>query len=70
VSSSMTYRHHPHHTLAEHARGFGRYYGGKGLPFFYTTIPGADKAVPAIAKQAFSWHKLVSRITMSWAAPL
>ena len=27
------------------------YYGGKGLPFFYTTIPGAAKANGNIAKQ-------------------
>lgn len=27
------------------------YYGGKGLPFFYTTIPGAEKTNGAIAKQ-------------------
>jgi len=27
------------------------YFGGKGLPFFYTTIPGAEKANGAIAKQ-------------------
>ena len=33
------------------------YYGGKGLPFFWTTIDGAPKADGAIAKQAFSIHK-------------
>lgn len=35
------------------------YYGGKGLPFFWTTIPGAEKADGATAKQAFWWHKNV-----------
>ena len=35
------------------------YYGGKGLPFFYTTVPGAEKADGAIAKQSFELHKLV-----------
>jgi cytochrome b561 len=33
------------------------YYGGKGLPFFYTTLSGAETANGAIAKQAFSIHK-------------
>ncbi|KAL7504361.1 hypothetical protein ACHAXN_005308 [Cyclotella atomus] len=33
------------------------YYGGKGLPFFFTTIPGAAEANGAIAKQSFSIHK-------------
>ena len=33
------------------------YYGGKGLPFFTTTIPGAEKPDGAIAKQSFSIHK-------------
>mmetsp|Transcript_16547 Transcript_16547/g.33498 ORF Transcript_16547/g.33498 Transcript_16547/m.33498 type:complete len:189 (-) Transcript_16547:225-791(-) len=39
------------------------YYGGKGLPFFFTTIPGAvrtdeNKATHGkIAKQSFSIHK-------------
>lgn len=32
------------------------YYGGKGLPFFYTTIPGAETPNGAIAKQSFSLH--------------
>lgn len=35
------------------------YFGGKGLPFFYTTVPGAEKADGAIAKQSFDVHKLV-----------
>lgn len=33
------------------------YYGGKGLPFFTTTFPGAEKPNGAIAKQSFSIHK-------------
>lgn len=33
------------------------YFGGKGLPFFVTTIPGAEKANGGIAKQAFGIHK-------------
>lgn len=32
------------------------YYGGKGLPFFTTTIPGAEKANGDIAKWSFKWH--------------
>uniref|UniRef100_A0A7S1D541 Cytochrome b561 bacterial/Ni-hydrogenase domain-containing protein n=1 Tax=Cyclophora tenuis TaxID=216820 RepID=A0A7S1D541_CYCTE len=41
------------------------YYGGKGLPFFYTTIPGIVKtdqnkaSTGAIAKQSFQIHKQV-----------
>lgn len=35
------------------------YYGGKGLPFFTTTLPGATESRPEIAKQAFSIHKQV-----------
>eukprot|EP01084_Bolivina_argentea_P149513 261176_1 len=37
------------------------YYGGKGLPFFFTTIPGVDKENTRgdIAKQAFWIHKQV-----------
>jgi cytochrome b561 len=33
------------------------YYGGKGLPFFYTTIPGAESPNGSIAKNAFAIHK-------------
>eukprot|EP00980_Cylindrotheca_fusiformis_P006701 scaffold1398_cov116-Cylindrotheca_fusiformis.AAC.18 len=39
------------------------YYGGKGLPFFWTTLPGVTKteenkkSTGAIAKQGFSIHK-------------
>jgi cytochrome b561 len=32
------------------------YYGGKGLPFFWTTVPGAEKADGEIAKKAFKFH--------------
>jgi cytochrome b561 len=35
------------------------YYGGKGLPFFWTTLPGAEVADGATAKQAFGIHKQV-----------
>lgn len=33
------------------------YYGGKGLPFFYTTFDGAAKPNGAIAKNSFNIHK-------------
>lgn len=33
------------------------YFGGKGLPFFWTTIPGASSPNGGIAKQSFSIHK-------------
>jgi cytochrome b561 len=39
------------------------YYGGKGLPFFFTTIPGVvktdenKKSTGEIAKQSFGIHK-------------
>eukprot|EP00934_Nitzschia_sp_Nitz4_P002987 Nitzschia sp. Nitz4//scaffold3_size479765//339526//340314//NITZ4_000141-RA/size479765-augustus-gene-1.614-mRNA-1//-1//CDS//3329550881//2977//frame0 len=33
------------------------YFGGKGLPFFTTTIPGAKETNGAIAKQSFQIHK-------------
>ena len=33
------------------------YFGGKGLPFFWTTIPGASTPQGSVAKQAFSIHK-------------
>ena len=33
------------------------YYGGKGLPFFYKTIPGAETPNGSIAKNAFAIHK-------------
>jgi superoxide oxidase len=35
------------------------YYGGKGLPFFYTTLPGATTVDGTIAKNAFNIHKQV-----------
>mmetsp|Transcript_2044 Transcript_2044/g.3593 ORF Transcript_2044/g.3593 Transcript_2044/m.3593 type:complete len:215 (-) Transcript_2044:328-972(-) len=35
------------------------YYGGKGLPFFFTTLPGAAKADGKTAKFAFTYHKLI-----------
>jgi cytochrome b561 len=33
------------------------YFGGKGLPFFGYTIPGAEEKDGALAKSAFIWHK-------------
>ncbi|KAJ1443328.1 hypothetical protein B484DRAFT_389604 [Ochromonadaceae sp. CCMP2298] len=35
------------------------YWGGKGLPFFYTTVKGADKADGEIAKVSYKYHKLI-----------
>merc|ERR1739846_22756 len=42
------------------------YYGGKGLPFFYTTVPGikstddeTKKRNGGIAKQSFKLHKQI-----------
>jgi cytochrome b561 len=35
------------------------YYSGKGLPFFWQTLSGAEKADGEIAKQAFKIHKNV-----------
>mmetsp|Transcript_30744 Transcript_30744/g.43641 ORF Transcript_30744/g.43641 Transcript_30744/m.43641 type:complete len:185 (-) Transcript_30744:129-683(-) len=33
------------------------YYGGKGLPFFYTTLPGASEKNGKIAGNSFKLHK-------------
>ena len=33
------------------------YFGGKGLPFFFTTLPGASTPNGAVAKQSYSIHK-------------
>jgi len=33
------------------------YFGGKGLPFFYKTLPGAETPNGAIAKRSFQIHK-------------
>lgn len=43
-----------------------RYFGGRGLPFFGSTIPGIDAAKQtddhkAIAKQAFKVHSLMGQ---------
>lgn len=35
------------------------YYGGKGLPFFYKTIPGAKEKNGQIAKQSYVLHKQI-----------
>jgi cytochrome b561 len=45
------------------------YYGGKGLPFFFTTIPGAEKADGSIAKPAYKWHKLAGQ-AIEYLVPL
>ena len=39
------------------------YFGGKGLPFFVTTLPGAAKADGAIAKQAILTENLRPMLT-------
>jgi cytochrome b561 len=33
------------------------YYGGKGLPFFYKTFPGAETRNASITKNSFWVHK-------------
>ena len=40
------------------------YFGGKGLPFFFTTIPGASKEnrKGSIAKNAYKLHKQVGNV--------
>lgn len=45
------------------------YYGGRGLPFFVTTIPGAQKADPATAKSAWLWHKRAGQV-LEYLIPL
>jgi len=45
------------------------YYGGKGLPFFYTTLPGASEKNGAIAGNAFKFHKLVGE-AMTYLVPI
>jgi cytochrome b561 len=35
------------------------YFGGKGLPFFFTTLPGAEKPHGKNAGFAFKWHKFL-----------
>ena len=37
------------------------YFGGKGLPFFTTTLPAAKETRGDIAKQAFQIHKTVGQ---------
>lgn len=46
------------------------YYGGKGLPFFWTTVPGApeDSTNGPLAKQAFGLHKQMSTV-MTYLIP-
>jgi hypothetical protein len=38
------------------------YFGGRGLPFFFTTIPGAEKANKTIAGNAYNFHKTAGGI--------
>lgn len=45
------------------------YFGGKGLPFFFTTIPGAEKADGSIAKPAYQYHKLAGQ-AIEYLVPL
>jgi len=45
------------------------YFGGKGLPFFFTTIPGASKADGSIAKPAYQYHKLAGQ-ALEYMIPL
>lgn len=45
------------------------YFGGKGLPLFFTTIPGAEKANGAVAKQAFGIHKQAGQL-LEYMVPL
>lgn len=47
------------------------YFGGAGLPFFYTTFPAAPKEErrPDIAKNAFKYHKLAGE-ALEYIVPL
>ena len=47
------------------------YYGGKGIPFFWTTIPGAgpEEKDGALAKQAFINHKRAGEV-LTYLVPL
>eukprot|EP00038_Savillea_parva_P008165 m.175137 g.175137 ORF g.175137 m.175137 type:complete len:227 (+) comp13941_c0_seq1:45-725(+) len=38
------------------------YFGGKGVPFFFTTIPGTDTPSKAIAGNAYKFHKQAGQI--------
>ena len=42
------------------------YLGGNGLPFFFTTIPGATKENKngKLAGEAFKWHKYLGWVRM------
>tara|TARA_B110000008_G_C16671207_1_gene444848 strand:- start:140 stop:508 length:369 start_codon:yes stop_codon:yes gene_type:complete len=48
------------------------YYGGKGLPFFFTTIPGAKKENKdgKLAKNAWYYHKQVGQFFEYFFVPL
>jgi cytochrome b561 len=45
------------------------YYGGRGLPFWWTTIPGKEKPDGAIAKSAYSYHKKAG-VVLEYLIPL
>ena len=48
------------------------YYGGKGVPFFFTTIPGAKKENKdgKLAKNAWYYHKQVGQFFEYFFVPL
>ena len=37
------------------------YYGGKGVPFFWTKVEGAETVNKSVAKWAYVWHKRVGK---------
>lgn len=45
------------------------YFGGNGLPFFFTTVPGATQKQPEIAKPAYEWHKKAG-VILEYLIPL
>lgn len=55
-------------SLIRTVRTHERATGGKGLPFFWTTISGAATANGDIAKQSFSIHKTLGTYGASWPA--
>ena len=44
------------------------YFGGKGLPFFFTTLPGADDKNKdgKLAGSMFKWHKYLGRFVVHY----
>ena len=45
------------------------YFGGGGLPFFFTKFDAAKEKRPEIAKPAFQWHKKVG-VVLEYMIPL